>query len=1026
MESAASSTLPVTEMPVLELPNGHALDVKVPEANENVKVAESEENVENTAPEPASSPPPAFVAADSSDEDEVETEEGKAEEEGDEIQLNLTDGTEGDQDGSATATERGEESGDSVRCLTKSERRFQQWWTTMQQRCPGVSNLHSEIVAFAQELRPTLSEMQQRKMYIDAITNVVQHIWRNAVVHVFGSCATGLCLPGSDIDLTIEAFLEKGLQQPSVQTWQKNLKNALWKSGLVMSVQPIPKAKVPILKLVMKGSGLSVDIAFQSLNGPKAVPHVLQQLREQAALEPLCLLLKVYLGQRNLNEAYKGGIGSYCLLNLIGAHLKGLPLADRSYDLGKILWGFFVRYGCLHDYKTEVVTVNRDREKVPRTRQQRGWGAGLLQLSVEDPQAPENDIGKISFRIEEARQHFARSAQHLEDHWQQREVLWSILDPSRQRWNVGAFNVGEFDDGEEYVVQDGLDEPKRTPQKKASAQRAPLVKGNPQVGTENGKGKKRKQAAKWKEKVQGGALQGANGGARSRVIIDLDKNGEPHEKAVEVVTLSDDEAEDDVAAGLDDDEEEAEEALRRKKAKSKKVKVPKFLKKAANMLFGQGKHGGTQGVKEAVVVQKQLPLPALSSTPPASADMNASFTWDEQPRPLPVLFVQQPQSHRFQQQYQQPQQQYQQQSQGYFGPRTSFLRHQGAHHASPPFPAQRFAPSHVPYVPTAYHESAWLQQQQHAYHPSSSLPPMMTGMEQPMGGRGGADGGNIPIGEPLPPRPPPSPPRVSLHRLPPLPPPLPPSPPSSFHNFDSGSPGPPAPLGYELSPPPAFFGSAGSPEGRWAHIRRRTHPPAQASLPPPRPHSGVPNPAPSFPRSRTQGATWSRLPPTTQRRSPRALPANHSARNTNAGPSGTVKKAKAKRGGKAQANARAGVGRSGGTGGSSGRSSGGQQKRQEREEKLARRTGWTTEAPSTRKGRQQKGRLQSPIQHDRSQARKKQHVKGKQTRPQGLGRQGPGGLSSSTSRSLPASYKGKCSVLVGVAVVLDAARERWQ
>lgn len=45
-------------------------------------------------------------------------------------------------------------------------------------------------------------------------------------------------------------------------------------------------------------------------------------LADLPPLRPLCLVLKIFLQQRELNEVFTGGIGSYALLAMIMAHLQ--------------------------------------------------------------------------------------------------------------------------------------------------------------------------------------------------------------------------------------------------------------------------------------------------------------------------------------------------------------------------------------------------------------------------------------------------------------------------------------------------------------------------------------------------------------------------------------------------------------------------------------------------------------------------------------------------------------------------------
>ena len=60
---------------------------------------------------------------------------------------------------------------------------------------------------------------------------------------VFGSCATGLNLPNSDIDLLVY------LPEVKETTMINKLTQSLLKSGMCKSIDPLKHAKVPIIKL---------------------------------------------------------------------------------------------------------------------------------------------------------------------------------------------------------------------------------------------------------------------------------------------------------------------------------------------------------------------------------------------------------------------------------------------------------------------------------------------------------------------------------------------------------------------------------------------------------------------------------------------------------------------------------------------------------------------------------------------------------------------------------------------------------
>ena len=63
--------------------------------------------------------------------------------------------------------------------------------------------LHNEIVELTQLLRPTPKEDEQRREAHGLLQGVVQSLFPAATLDIFGSFATGLHLPTSDVDCVI-------------------------------------------------------------------------------------------------------------------------------------------------------------------------------------------------------------------------------------------------------------------------------------------------------------------------------------------------------------------------------------------------------------------------------------------------------------------------------------------------------------------------------------------------------------------------------------------------------------------------------------------------------------------------------------------------------------------------------------------------------------------------------------------------------------------------------------------------------
>lgn len=63
--------------------------------------------------------------------------------------------------------------------------------------------LHNEILDFASFITSTPADKKIREGVVEKVSKVVKEVYPKAEVLVFGSCATNLNLPHSDIDLLV-------------------------------------------------------------------------------------------------------------------------------------------------------------------------------------------------------------------------------------------------------------------------------------------------------------------------------------------------------------------------------------------------------------------------------------------------------------------------------------------------------------------------------------------------------------------------------------------------------------------------------------------------------------------------------------------------------------------------------------------------------------------------------------------------------------------------------------------------------
>ncbi|XP_024524838.1 non-canonical poly(A) RNA polymerase PAPD5 [Selaginella moellendorffii] len=268
-----------------------------------------------------------------------------------------------------------------------------------------VLQLHQEILDFCTFISPTVEEEAERAAAINRISNAIKSLWSHCKIEIFGSYATGLYLPTSDIDAVI---LDSGCDR--IVSGLRAISIELRKRKLARKITIISKARVPIIKFVESTSGISFDISFDLRNGPEAAKFIQRAIGTLPPLRPLCMVLKIFLQQRELNEVYCGGIGSYGLLIMLITHLQMHPSrhhgGNLETNLGVLLLDFFDLFGrSLNIREVGVSCADGGRFFSKVSKGFVDYKRPFL-LAVEDPQAPENDIGKNSFQIPKIRAAF--------------------------------------------------------------------------------------------------------------------------------------------------------------------------------------------------------------------------------------------------------------------------------------------------------------------------------------------------------------------------------------------------------------------------------------------------------------------------------------------------------------------------------------------------------------------------------------------------------------------------------------------
>ena len=283
--------------------------------------------------------------------------------------------------------------------------------------------LHHEIRDYVRYIQPTPNEHLLRGFVIYRVQHLVAKIWPGSETSVFGSFHTKLYLPSSDIDMVV--FLPGENAGPVS-------KNVLYKLGTMLKTQNISHdvtvvahARVPIVKFREKYTQIHVDISFNVDSGLKTAKTTRKFLNAYPGLKEIVVIVKSFLKQRDMNEVYQGGLGSYAITLLSVSFLQRHPELSRGDilakdNLGVLLIEFFELYGKLFAFDRIGIRVaphdGQYFQKPPplfSDRHRSGFTHSIFTPCIIDPEDDENDVGRGSYGILRVRQAFAQAYEIL-------------------------------------------------------------------------------------------------------------------------------------------------------------------------------------------------------------------------------------------------------------------------------------------------------------------------------------------------------------------------------------------------------------------------------------------------------------------------------------------------------------------------------------------------------------------------------------------------------------------------------------
>ncbi|KAJ7439957.1 hypothetical protein FB451DRAFT_1301119 [Mycena latifolia] len=271
--------------------------------------------------------------------------------------------------------------------------------------------LHQEIVAYVAYVQSTSQEQTARQTLLEATRKALVRRFPDGELKLFGSGATGLCLPTGDMDLAI--MTREMIPAADKKRTLFQMSTILKAARITWDVQVNHRARVPILtfKSLPEYGSFSVDIGINNTDGPRAIEVVNGYLATMPALRPLILIVKGFLAQRSLNNAAYGGLGSYAVTCMCISFLQLNPSKRpqeyiekpmESESLGALLADFMFYYGIEFPYATSYICV-QEGKLLPKDSVD--WITNTVPdgLAIQCLVNPESDIGKSAGRLDAIR-----------------------------------------------------------------------------------------------------------------------------------------------------------------------------------------------------------------------------------------------------------------------------------------------------------------------------------------------------------------------------------------------------------------------------------------------------------------------------------------------------------------------------------------------------------------------------------------------------------------------------------------------
>ncbi|RLN17875.1 hypothetical protein C2845_PM02G16850 [Panicum miliaceum] len=169
-----------------------------------------------------------------------------------------------------------------------------------------IDRFTPSFLSIFESLVPSEEEIAKQKQLLASLSRIINKEWPNSKLYLYGSCANSFGFSNSDIDLCL-SIDDKEMSKVDIILKLADILQA----GNLQNIQPLTRARVPIVKLMDPETGLSCDICVNNLLAVVNTKLLRDYAQIDRRLRQLAFIVKHWAKSRRVNETYQGTLSSY-------------------------------------------------------------------------------------------------------------------------------------------------------------------------------------------------------------------------------------------------------------------------------------------------------------------------------------------------------------------------------------------------------------------------------------------------------------------------------------------------------------------------------------------------------------------------------------------------------------------------------------------------------------------------------------------------------------------------------------------